>query len=84
MKIFYLKQLRSKIWNKYEVRDWSNIAGCSEKPWYICNGPKTVLAYHSYETKEEAIKEMKKLWWEEAAKFLWEHKTKRKKNKYPW
>ena len=83
MKTFYLKQIRKKIYERYEVRK-SNAGNAGDKPWCIWTGPKTCLAYHEYATKEEAINAMKHFWWEEADKFLWEHKKKKKQNKYPW
>jgi hypothetical protein len=79
-----LKQLRNESWNKYEIRDWSIIGGCKDYPWHICDGPRTALAYHQYATKEEAINAIKLLWHDLAQKYLWENRTKRKRNKYPW
>lgn len=83
MKTFYLKQIRKRIYDQYEVRK-CNAGNAVDKPWCIWTGPKTFLAYYEYATKEEAIDAMKKFWWEEANKFLWEHKEKKKQNKYPW
>ena len=84
MKTKLLKQLRAESWNKYEIRNWKNIAGCSEKPWRICNFYNTALADHSYKTKKEAIEAAKLLWHETAEWYLWQHRYKRKRNKYPW
>ncbi len=84
MKVKLLKLLRKKSWNKYEIRNWNDVAGCKDKPWHICDGPKTALAYHEYATKEEAINALKLFWHEEAEKYLWSHREKRKRNKYPW
>lgn len=84
MKIRLLRQLRKESWNKYEIRNWSDIPSCKEKPWHICTGPKTALVYHEYATKEEAIKATKLLWYEYAQKYLWNNRDKRNKNKYPW
>ena len=83
MKTFYLKQIRKRIYEQYEVRK-SDAGNVGAKPWCIYTGPKTCLAYHEYATKEEAVAAMKQFWWEEADKFLWEHKKQKKQNKYPW
>ena len=45
---------------------------------------KTVLAYHQYVTREEAIEAVKLLWHDVAQKYLWTHREQRKRNKYPW
>ena len=84
MKVKLLKEIRLRTLSKYEIRNWSYIAGCKEKPWRIGCGVKTCLAYHEYKTKDEAVNALKMLWHEEAEKYLWEHKLKRKRNKYPW
>ena len=84
MKVKLLKELRSKSWGKYEIQNWSNVVGCGDKPWRICDSPKTALAFHEYATKEEAIEATKSLWHDDATKYLWEHRTERKCNKYPW
>lgn len=84
MKVKLLKELRVKTLRKYDIRNWSNIAGCKDKPWRIGCGVKNVLAYHEYATKEEATKALRMLWHEEAEKYLWEHKLERKCNKYLW
>lgn len=84
MKTKLLRQLRKKSWDRYEIRDWRNTAGCYEKPWHICDSHKTALAYHEYKTKEEAIEAAKLLWHDVAEKYLWNNRDKRKKNKYPW
>ncbi len=84
LKTKLLRILRKKTWDKYEIRNWSSISGCREKPWRICTGPNSSLAYHEYKTKEEAVNAVKLLWHEEAEKYLWEHRTERKRNKYPW
>lgn len=84
MKVTLLKQLRTESWNRYEIRDWNDVAGCYEKPWHICTGPHTALSYHEYKTKEEAVEAAKLLWHDIAQKYLWNHRDKRKRNKYPW
>ena len=84
MKVALLKQLRAESWNRYEIRDWGDVAGCYEKPWHICTGPHTALSYHEYKTKEEAVEAAKLLWHDVAQKYLWNHRDKRKRNKYPW
>lgn len=84
MKVALLKQLRAESWNRYEIRDWSDVAGCYEKPWHICTGPHTALLYHEYKTKEEAVEAAKLFWHDIAQKYLWNHRDKRKRNKYPW
>ncbi len=81
MKTKLLKILRKRSWDKYEIRNW--FSG-SDKPWHICDGPKTALAYHEYATKQEAIEAVKQLWHEEAIKYLWAHRNERRKNKYPY
>ena len=81
MKTKLLKILRKRTWNKYEIRNWFSE---SDKPWRICDGPKTALAYHEYATKQEAIEVVKKMWHEEAIKYLWDHRNERRKNKYPY
>ena len=84
MKTKLLKRLREESWSKYEIRNWSNIPSCREKPWRICTGPNSSLAYHEYATKEEAIHATKMLWHEIAEKYLWAHRSERKRNKYPY
>ena len=92
MKTFYLKQIRKRIYEQYEVRK-SDARNVGDKPWRIWTGPKTYLADHEYATKEEALAAMRKFWWEEADKFrwknkqfLWEHRKNKNKrqNTYPW
>ena len=73
MKIFYLKQIRKRIYEQYEVRK-SDARNVGDKPWRIWTGPKTYLADHEYATKEEALAAMRKFWWEEADKFRWKNK----------
>ena len=84
MKIELLKILRRQSWNKYEIRNWSDVAGCRERPWCICIGHRTSLSNRGYKTREEAVKAAKQLWHKDAEKYLWEHRTERKRNKYPW
>ena len=84
MKVKLLKELRLKTLSKYDIRNWSHIAGCKDKPWRIGRSIHTVLAYHEYATKEEAIKALRLLWHKEAEEYLWEHKLERKRNKYLW
>ena len=84
MKTELLKQLRAESWNKYEIRNWRNVSGYKDKPWVIGCGEKTALAYHQYATREEAIEATKLLWHDVAQKYLWTHRDKRKRNKYPW
>ena len=85
MKVTLLKEIRLKVLSKYEIVNWSHVSGCKEKPWRISCGFDTCLAYHEYATKGEAIEAMKKLWHEEAARYLWEHRNERKhNNKYFW
>lgn len=84
MKIKLLKRLRIRSWNKYEICNWGDIAGCPERPWRICTGPHSALAYHEYKTREDAVKAAKQLWHEDAKKYLWEHRIERNHNKYPW
>ena len=84
MKTKLLKKLRLKVLDKYDVRNWSHIPCCQDKPWRIGCGINTTLSEYKYTTKEEAIKGLKLLWHEEASKYLWEHKLERKRNKYPW
>ena len=84
MKIGLLKRIRKESWNKYEIRDWSDVAGCYDKPWHICVSEHQALGYHEYKTKQEAIEATKLLWHEEAEKYLWKHREKRQRNKYPW
>ena len=55
MKTRLLKQLRKESWNKYEIRNWRDASGYKDKPWVIGCGEKTVLAYHQYDTREEAV-----------------------------
>ena len=83
MKTKLLKQLRKESWNKYEVRK-SDAVNNVDRPWRIWTGPKTSLAYYEYKTREEAINEVKIFWHEEAEKYLWNNRDKRKINKYPW
>ena len=83
MKTKLLKQLRKESWNKYEVRK-SDAVNDGNKPWRIYTGPKTSLAYYEYKTREEAIREVKMFWHEEAEKYLWRNRDKRKRNKYPY
>lgn len=54
MKTFYLKQIRKRIYEQYEVRK-SDAGNAGDKPWCIWTGPKTCLAYHEYATEEEAV-----------------------------
>lgn len=61
MKTRLLKQLRKESWNKYEIRNWRDASGYKDKPWVIGCGEKTVLAYHQYATREEAIEAVKLL-----------------------
>ena len=84
MKVKLLKELRLKTLSKYDIRNWSHVAGCKEKPWRIGCGVNLTLTEHKYATKEEAEKAFKLLWHEEAKKYLWRHKHERKHNKYPW
>lgn len=84
MKTRLLKQLRKESWNKYEIRNWSDCANCKEKPWHICTSHNTGLAYHQYATRDEAVAVAKLLWHEVAEKYLWDHHSERKRNKYPW
>ena len=84
MKTRLLKQLRKESWNKYEIRNWRDASGYKDKPWVIGCGEKTVLAYHQYATREEAIEAVKLLWHDVAQKYLWTHIEQRKRNKYPW
>ena len=83
MKTRLLKQLRKESWNKYEVRK-SDAVNDTDRPWRIYTGPKTSLAYYKYKTREEAVKTCKEFWHEEAEKYLWRNRDKRKCNKYPW
>ena len=83
MKIKALKQIRKEAWKKYEVRK-SESLNCQDKPWHIYTSPNTSLAYHEYKTREEAIEAAKLLWHDYAEKVLWELRSKRKRNKYPW
>ena len=83
MKTRLLKQLRKESWNKYEVRK-SDAINCQDKPWHIYTSHNTCLAYHEYTTRAEAINAAKLLWHEYAEKILWELRSKRKRNKYPW
>ena len=41
MKTKLLKQLRAESWNKYEIRNWRNVSGYKDKPWFIGCGEKT-------------------------------------------
>lgn len=84
MKTKLLKQLRAESWNKYEIRNWHDVSSYKDKPWVIGCGEKTALAYHQYATREEAVEATKLLWHDLAQKYLWENRTKRKRNKYPW
>ena len=84
MKVRLLKRLRKESWGKYEIRDLSNVAGCFEKPWHIGIGINATLLNHEYTTREEAVEAAKKLWHDEAEKYLWENRKRRKRNKYPW
>ena len=84
MKVKLLKKLRLEVLRKYDVRNWSYIPSCKDKPWRIGSGVNRTLAYHEYSTREEAVKALKLLWHEEASKYLWEHKLERKRNKYSW
>lgn len=84
MKVRLLKMLRKEAWNKYEIQNWSRVAGCGKKPWHICTSQKSALPFLEYATKEEAIEGAKRLWHDEAEKYLWENRQKRKCNKYPW
>lgn len=76
MKVKLLKYLRRRVFSKYQVKKgyggWWHV-------YYSQNG------YFSgnYETKEEAIIEMKKLWHDEAEDYLWQHHNEREQN-YPW
>ena len=84
MKVKLLKEIRAKSWSKYEVRNWGNSnPSYKEKPWVIGCGVKQALG-SQYASREEAIEVMKLLWHEDAIKYLWENRTKRKRNKYPW
>ena len=74
MKTRLLKQLRKESWNKYEIRNWRDASGYKDKPWVIGCGEKTVLAYHQYATREEAIEAVKLLWHDVAQKYLWTHR----------
>ena len=84
MKTKLLKQLRAESWNKYEIRNWRDVSSYKDKPWVIGCGEKTTLAYHQYATREEAVEAAKLLWHDVAQKYLWTHRDKRKRNKYPW
>lgn len=84
MKVRLLKRLRKESWSKYEIRNLSNVAGCSEKPWRIGIGKNVTLINHEYTTREEAVEAAKKCWHDEAEKYLWENRKRRKRNKYPW
>ena len=84
MKVKLLKEIRLSVFCKYDIRNWSNVAGCKEKPWRIGCGGNSVLADHEYSTKGEAIEALKLLWHKEAQKYLWEHKIERKHSKYYW
>ncbi len=70
MKVKLLKKIRSNTLSKYEIRNWSRVAGCKEKPWRICDGVRTCLACHEYKTKDEAVNALKMLWHDEAEKYL--------------
>ena len=83
MKTKLLKQLRKESWNKYEVK-FSNVVGEGYQKWCIYTSPNTCLAYEYYSTKEAAVNYVKSLWHDVAEKYLWEHRTERKRNKYPW
>lgn len=76
MKVKLLKYLRRKVYSQYQVKR-------SGKLWRIYESPTCSLC-KGYETKEQAIDEMKKLWHNVARNYLWEHHTERKQNKYPW
>jgi len=83
MNIYWLKRIRKESWNKYEVRK-SDAGNADDRPWSIYTSPTTSLAYEHYTTKEAAIRACQLHWHEEAKKFLWNNRDKRKKNKYPW
>lgn len=83
MKTYWIKRLRKNVLKKYEVRK-SDAVNAGDRPWCIYTSPTISLAYYEYATKEEAIEALKTFWWKEAEIFLWEHKNRRKKNKYPW
>ena len=84
MKVKLLKQLRAESWNKYEIRNWQDVSSYKDKPWVIGCDEKAALAYHQYATREEAVEAAKLLWHDVAQKYLWNHRDKRKRNKYPW
>lgn len=84
MKVKLLKQLRAESWNKYEIRNWQDVSSYKDKPWVIGCDEKAALAYHQYATREEAVEATKLLWHDVAQKYLWNHRDKRKRNKYPW
>ena len=83
MKAKLLKQLRRESWEKYEIRK-SDAVNAGNKPWRIWTGPKSSLAYHEYSTREAAINAAKLLWHDYAEKVLWELRSQRKRNKYPY
>jgi len=83
MKVKVLKNIRKESWEKYEVRKCDAV-NAGDKPWCIWTGPKSYLAYHEYATREEAINAAKLLWHDHDEKVLWELRSKRKRNKYPY
>lgn len=78
MKAKLLKYLRRKVYSEYQVMKWG------DGLWRVCESPKVSISLRSFETKEQAIEEMKLQWHKFAEKYLWEHRTERKQNKYPW
>ena len=84
MKVKLLKKIRLNTLKKYDVRNWSYIPSCEDKPWRIGSGVDTTLAFHAYANKEEAIEALKLLWHDEAKKYLWNHRDERKRKKYYW
>ena len=83
MKTRLLRRLRQKTLCKYEVRK-SDSVNCGGKPWRIWTGPKTALAYHEYSSREKAVDAVKRMWHEEAEKYLWNHRGLRKNKIKVW
>ena len=83
MKTRLLRILRQDTLSKYDVRK-PDAVNCGENPWRIWTGPKTYLAYHEYSSRAAAVDAVKRMWHEEAEKYLWNHRDLRKNKIKIW
>ena len=75
MKVKLLKEIRQGI-SKYNIKQIQDENGAYK--WTIYIYGDLVLAYHKYDTLEEAQNYLRTLWHEDAEEYLKEHKNERK------